>query len=108
MSIWAGTTGQVDDVPVEDIRRFESEFLDHLRRNNAGLLTSIRETKTLTDDDISTLKDAIDRFRRTFEVSGGQLLVSDDEAAPPLREGEHGQESVPRYADAAPAGSDGE
>ena len=44
----------------------------------------------------------------TFEVTGGQLLVSDDEAAPPLREGEHGQESVPRYADAAPAGSDGE
>jgi len=107
VSIWAGTTGQLDDVPVEDIRRFEAEFLDYLRRNNAGLLTSIRETKDLTDDNIAALKDAIDRFRRTFEVTGGKLLVSDDEGAPPLDEGEHGQESVPRYA-AAPAGPDGE
>ena len=76
VSIWAGTTGQLDDVPVEDIRRFETEFLDYLRRNNDGLLTSIRETKDLTDDNITTLKDAIDRFRRTFEVTGGKLLVA--------------------------------
>jgi F-type H+/Na+-transporting ATPase subunit alpha len=108
VSIWAGTTGKLDDVPVEDIRRFETEFLDYLRRNNEGLLTSVRETKDLTDDDIAALKDAIDRFRRTFEVTGGELLVSDDETVPSLRAGEHGQESVPRYADAAPAGSDGE
>jgi len=107
VSIWAGTTGQLDDVPVEDIRRFEAEFLDYLRRNNEGLLTSIRETKVLTDDNIGTLKDAIDRFRRTFEVTGGELLVSDDEGAPPLRADEQTQESVPRYAD-APADSDGE
>ena len=32
VSIWAGTTGQLDDVPVEDVRRFETEFLDYLRR----------------------------------------------------------------------------
>ncbi|HEX9042363.1 MAG TPA: F0F1 ATP synthase subunit alpha [Trebonia sp.] len=97
VSIWAGTTGQVDDVPVEDIRRFETEFLDYLRRNNAGLLTSIRETKDLTDDDITTLKDAIDRFRRTFEVTGGELLVSDDEPVSSLGEGEHRQEGISRY-----------
>ena len=49
------TIEQVGDVPVEDIKRFESEFLDDLRRRNAGLLTSIRETKNLTDDDIKGL-----------------------------------------------------
>ncbi len=97
VSIWAGTTGQLDDVPVEDIRRFEAEFLDYLRRNNAGLLTSIRETKELTDDDITTLKDAMNRFRRTFEVTGGELLVSDDEPVPSLGEGEHRQEGISRY-----------
>jgi F-type H+-transporting ATPase subunit alpha len=97
VSIWAGTTGQLDDVPVEDIRRFEAEFLDYLRRNNAGLLTSIRETKDLTDDDITTLKDAMGRFRRTFEITGGELLVSDDEPAAPLGEGEHRQEGISRY-----------
>src|ERR1700734_1102440 len=82
VSIWAGTTGQFDDVPVEDVRRFESEFLDYLRRNQGGLLTSIRETKELTDDNITTLKDAMDRFRRTFEVTGGQMLVSEEPAEP--------------------------
>jgi F-type H+-transporting ATPase subunit alpha len=99
VSIWAGTTGQLDDVPVEDIRRFESEFLDYLRRSYSGLLTSIRETKDLTDDNISTLKEAIDKFRRTFEVTGGNLLVADDEPAQPLGEGEHSQESVAKYRD---------
>jgi F-type H+-transporting ATPase subunit alpha len=100
-SIWAGTTGQLDDVPVEDVHRFETEFIEYLHRNNEGLLTSIRETKDLPDDSIATLKDAMDRFRRTFEVSGGKLLVSDDEPVTPLGSGEHGQESVAKYS--APA-----
>ena len=66
-------------MPVEDVRRFETEFLDYLRRNNEGLLDAIRETKELTDDSVTTLKDAMDQFRRTFEVTGGKLLVSDDD-----------------------------
>jgi F-type H+-transporting ATPase subunit alpha len=102
VSIWAGTTGQLDDVPVEDIHRFETEFLDYLRRSYGGLLTAIRETKDLTDDDITTLKEATDRFRRTFEVTGGELLVA-DEGAPPLGDDEEKQESVARYAPPAPA-----
>ncbi|MGH3264992.1 MAG: F0F1 ATP synthase subunit alpha, partial [Trebonia sp.] len=104
-TIWAGTTGQLDDVPVEDIRRFEAEFLDYLRRSHGGLLTSIRETKKLTDDNINTLKDAIDRFRRTFEVTGGKLLVS-DEGVQSLGDDEDTQESVARYA--PPATAEGE
>ncbi len=106
VSIWAGTTGQLDDVPVEDVRRFESEFLDYLRRDQAGILTTIRETKNLTDDTVTALKEAIDRFRRTFEVTGGQLLVSGDEQVSSLSEDEQGQESVPRYAPPAPAASE--
>jgi F-type H+-transporting ATPase subunit alpha len=97
VSIWAGTTGQFDDVPVEDVRRFEAEFLDYLRREQDGLLTAIRETKDLNDDNLNTLKDAMDRFRRTFEVTGGQLLVSDEGSPEPLAKGEQDQESVPRY-----------
>jgi F-type H+-transporting ATPase subunit alpha len=100
VSLWAGTTGQLDDVPVEDVRRFESEFLDYLRRSYDGLLTAIRETKALTDDNVGTLKEAVDRFRRTFEVTGGRLLVSDDESVPALGEAEQEQESIARYADA--------
>jgi F-type H+-transporting ATPase subunit alpha len=84
-------------VPVEDVHRFETEFLEYLHRNNEGLLTSIRETKALPDDSIATLKDAMDRFRRTFEVSGGKLLVSDDDQVTPLAAGEVEQESVAKY-----------
>ena len=102
VSIWAGTTGQLDDVPIEDVRRFETEFLDYLRRSYGGLLTAIRETKDLTDDNITTLKAATDRFRRTFEVTGGELLVA-DEGAPALGDDEEKQESVARYAPPAPA-----
>ena len=98
VSIWAGTTGQLDDVPVEDVRRFESEFLDFLHRSYDGLLTAIRETKDLTDDNITTLKDAMGEFRRTFEVTGGKLLVSDeDEPVAPLGKDEVEQESVVKY-----------
>jgi F-type H+-transporting ATPase subunit alpha len=107
VSLWAGTTGQLDDVPVEDIRRFETEYLDFLRRSYAGLLTAIRETNDLTDDNVATLKEATDRFRRTFEVTGGQLLVS-DEPVPPLGEGEDKQESIARYEPPAPAPAEAE
>jgi F-type H+/Na+-transporting ATPase subunit alpha len=107
VSIWAGTSGQLDDVPVEDIRRFEAEFLDYMRRDQAGVLTAIRETGNLTDDDITVLQDAIGRFRRTFEVTGGQLLVADDEGVTALGEGESEQESVPRYTP-EPVPADGE
>jgi F-type H+/Na+-transporting ATPase subunit alpha len=115
VSIWAGTTGQIDDVPVEDVRRFETEFLDYLRRDQPGILASIRETSDLSDDTATALKDAIDRFRRTFEVTGGQLLVSDEgSAVKPLGEGEASQESVARYrptedtADSGTAGATAE
>jgi F-type H+/Na+-transporting ATPase subunit alpha len=102
VSLWAGTTGQLDDVPVEDVRRFEAEFLDYLRRSYGGLLTAIRETKDLTDDNVGTLKEATDRFRRTFEVTGGELLVA-DEGVPALGDDEEKQEAVARYAPPAPA-----
>ena len=109
VSLWAGTTGQLDDVPVEDIRRFEAEFLDYLRRSYGGLLTAIRETKDLSDDSITTLKEAIGRFRATFEVTGGKLLESaEDEEVAPLGEGEQSQESVVKYTDPDPAPADGE
>jgi F-type H+-transporting ATPase subunit alpha len=102
VSIWAGTGGQLDDVPVEDIRRFESEFLDHLRRDQAGLLGAIRETGKLSDDNITALQDAIDRFRRGFEVTGGKLLVSgEDDQVEALET--HSQETVAKYTDDSPA-----
>jgi F-type H+-transporting ATPase subunit alpha len=98
VSIWAGTTGQLDDVPVEDVRRFEAEFLDYLRRSQGGLLTSVRETRDLTDENIDTLKNSMSSFRDTFEVSGGKMLVAEeDKPEKPLTDGETGRESIDHY-----------
>ena len=81
VSIWAAGNGYMDDVPVDDIRRFESEFIDYLKRSgDASPLTTIRETQKLDGDTIAKLKDQIEAFRRGFETSSGDLLVTDEPA----------------------------
>jgi F-type H+-transporting ATPase subunit alpha len=82
VAIWVGTQGYLDDVPVGDVDRFEREFLDFVQRQQGGLYDSIRETSDLTDDTASGLKDAVEEFRKGFEVSGGGLLVQDEPVEP--------------------------
>ena len=84
VSIWAGSNGYLDDVPLEDIGRFEHDFLEFLRRSHAGILTTIRETKALGEDTITALKDAVEEFRKSFETSSGELLSAEDEQAEAL------------------------
>jgi F-type H+-transporting ATPase subunit alpha len=78
VSVWAGTTGQLDDVPVEDVGRFESELLDFIERGRDGIYNTIRETGDLSDDTMAALKDAVAEFRRGFETRAGDLLESDE------------------------------
>ena len=98
ITVWAGTSGLLDDVPLEDIRRFEREFLDQLRRDKSGILDAIRETGELSDDTVTALKDAIEEFRRGFETSAGDMLVTseDEEQVEAVDESEVGQEKVAR------------
>ncbi|HUZ23132.1 MAG TPA: F0F1 ATP synthase subunit alpha [Streptosporangiaceae bacterium] len=96
VSVWAGSSGYLDDVPVADIGRFESEFLEQLVRSQGGLLDAIRETGELSDDAVVALKDAVDQFRRGFQTSSGDLLVK-DEAAEPLDESQVRQEKVRKH-----------
>jgi F-type H+/Na+-transporting ATPase subunit alpha len=84
VSIWAGTNGYLDEVPVEDVARFEHDFLDFLKRSHEGILTTIRETLALTEDTITALKDAITEFSKGFETSSGELLSGADESAEAL------------------------
>ena len=94
VSIWAGSNGYLDDVPLEDVSRFEHDFLENLRRSHEGILTAIRETKDLSEDTVTALKDAVEEFRKSFETSSGELLSGEDEQAEPL---EHeGQETIAR------------
>jgi len=78
VSVWAGTTGRLDDVPVEDIRRFDAEFLDYVERNKGEVFEAIRSTSDLSDDTVSVLESAIEEFKRQFSTSSGQLLINDE------------------------------
>ena len=86
VSIWMGTNGYLDDVPLEDVGRFEHDFLDYVQRERSGIFDAIRESKVLSDDTASALKEAIDDFRKNFTVSSGELLVIEEEPAEPIDE----------------------
>ncbi|WP_066584566.1 F0F1 ATP synthase subunit alpha [Cellulomonas timonensis] len=83
-SIWAGTKGKLDDVPIDDVRRFEAELLESLRRNTS-VLSTIAATGKLDDDVEKELATAIDDFRAGFLKGDGTPLIGGeaaDEAAP--------------------------
>ncbi|MBL7499714.1 F0F1 ATP synthase subunit alpha [Frankia sp. CNm7] len=93
VSVWAGTTGRLDEVPVEDIRRFETEFLDFLGRSYPGIYEVISATGKLDDPTVADLETAISAFKAQFTLSSGKPLVN--EAAPEaLEPGEIEQESI--------------
>jgi F-type H+-transporting ATPase subunit alpha len=94
VSIWAGSNGYLDDVPLEDVSRFEHDFLENLQRSHEGILTAIRETKDLSEDTVTALKDAVEEFRKSFETSSGELLSGEDEQAEALKD--EGQETIAR------------
>jgi F-type H+-transporting ATPase subunit alpha len=77
-SVWAGTKGRLDDVPLPDVRRFEAELLDHLRRNT-DVLTTIATSGKLEDATEQALSDAIDAFRSGFLTGDGSPLVGAEE-----------------------------
>jgi F-type H+-transporting ATPase subunit alpha len=63
--IWAATNGFVDDVAVEDIRRFEAEFLDFVENAHPGVLSTLRDKKSLDDDLKASMKEAVEDFKAT-------------------------------------------
>ncbi|WP_259309471.1 F0F1 ATP synthase subunit alpha [Cellulomonas sp. P24] len=80
-SIWTGTKGHLDDVPLEDVRRFEMELLDYLRRHTE-VLTTIRETGKLEDETEAALAEGVLTFRGTFLKGDGTPLVGPAEDEP--------------------------
>ena len=73
-SIWAGTTGKLDKIPVADIRRFEAEFLEFLARDRKAVIDVIETTKELTDDTVAALTEAITAFTDRFVSSEAKAL----------------------------------
>ena len=91
VSIWAGTTGKLDEVPVEDVLRFEAELLEHLRRNTK-VLTTIRETSKLESDTVAELEKEVTKFKKSFDTKGGTPLPSNGTEA--LEEEDVNQEKI--------------
>jgi F-type H+-transporting ATPase subunit alpha len=94
ISVWAGTTGQLDDVPVGDVRRFEAEFLDWLRRHRSEVVTGISSTNNLTDDAVESLTAAVAEFKPQF-LAGDTGIHLNEPPATPL-EGDENHETVTR------------
>lgn len=65
--IVAATTGVLDDIPLNHLRRFETEFMDYMELGHRTLLTSIAEVKELTAEINAALKSAIDSFATKFK-----------------------------------------
>jgi F-type H+-transporting ATPase subunit alpha len=80
ISVWAGTNGYLDDVPVPDVLRFESELLDYLK-HSTDLVSTIATTGGWDDDTAAAVGRAIDDFKLTFTKGDGHPLVQGDAPA---------------------------
>ncbi|MBZ2196308.1 F0F1 ATP synthase subunit alpha [Occultella gossypii] len=74
VSVWAGTHGYFDKVELHDVRRFERELVDYVRRHS-DVLDTIVSTGKLDDVATKALEEAADKFRTTFLASDGESVV---------------------------------
>jgi len=99
VSIWTGTTGKLDSVPVSDVSRFEREFLAYLRHNHKQVMDEIASTGAMSDDATNTLESAVAKFTQNF-LAGSDELTVNEAPAEALAEGSEGQETVQKYVPA--------
>jgi F-type H+-transporting ATPase subunit alpha len=78
VSIWAGTSGKLDDIAVPDIRRFEAELLEFIGRERKDIFKVISETKDLNDDTIAAMTEAVAAYKLQFKPT---VAVALNEAA---------------------------
>jgi F-type H+-transporting ATPase subunit alpha len=94
VSLWLGTTGKLDVVPVPDVRRFEAEFLDFIGRGDNPIFDTIRESKKLDDDTVGSLERAVETFYGQFTTSDGESLKVNDPEVEAMDASQRGQETV--------------
>ncbi len=102
VSIWAGTSGELDVVPVGDVRKFEREFLDYVGHQHAGIYDAVLQTGRLEDDTVEALKRAVGQFKREYQTSEGKQLIVNEPEVEAMEAGEVGQEKVTRYRQPQP------
>ncbi|MFT4147182.1 MAG: F0F1 ATP synthase subunit alpha [Micrococcaceae bacterium] len=75
VSIWAGTKGHLDDIDVENVHKFEQDFLNHLH-SNTDILSVIEETGKLEDDTDAALTREVKNFKKSFDPKHDVAPVS--------------------------------
>jgi F-type H+-transporting ATPase subunit alpha len=78
VAIFLGTRGHLDSVPIEDVQRFEQEFLEHVKSSKEEIFDEIRDSKKLSDELEKKLVDAVNDFKKGFESSTGESVVADE------------------------------
>ncbi|KUJ95915.1 MAG: ATP synthase subunit alpha [Desulfonauticus sp. 38_4375] len=68
VSLYAGTRGFMDDLPVEAVRKFEDGLLDYMRNQRSDILKEIKETQDLSPELDKKLAAAIEDFKKTFKA----------------------------------------
>ncbi len=81
VAIFLGTKGHLDSVPVADVSRFESEFLEHLRASNSGILSEIKTSQKLSEDTDVALTEAVAEFKRGFATTDGSSVIPNEHVA---------------------------
>jgi F-type H+/Na+-transporting ATPase subunit alpha len=84
VGVFAGTEGVLDDIPVGEVRRFESELYDWMNGRYSGLLSEIRDTGQMPEGE--SLQAAVDEFHTTFLAS----LETEAEGVDPTSDGSQG------------------
>lgn len=69
VSLYVATKGHLDEIPLQDIRRFEADYLDYVEANYAQILESIRTTKDLSKEMEEALVESVNKFKKSFAVS---------------------------------------
>ncbi|MFV0427977.1 MAG: F0F1 ATP synthase subunit alpha [Arachnia sp.] len=81
VSVWIGTVGLLDDVPVNDILRFEQGFLEHLG-HATDVLPGIKAAKEFSDEAQDVVRREIEVYKSTFRTSAGRVLAGHEEHEP--------------------------
>lgn len=94
VAIFLGTQGHLDSVPAEDVSRFETEFLEHVKASHAEILTGIKQSKKLSPEAEEKLVSVINDFKNGFATSDGSSVVPGDDGAEALDPKDLEKESV--------------
>ncbi|MCT1434597.1 F0F1 ATP synthase subunit alpha [Dietzia maris] len=80
VSIYLAGEGFYDSVPVEDVRRFETELLEHLHHSASDVYSQIDGGGALSDESKSTLEARTNEFKEGFQTTDGSSVVNEPEA----------------------------